>query len=77
MWFFMGKGVWQRDISVPFRKVLLMEQLDSRKMALEGFGEGVWQHGHPVLRAFSIPHGNVVRAKIEVFHPELHTFHQT
>ena len=69
MRFFTGKGGRQIDVSVPFGEIFLMEKFRSGDMALERFGECVWQHGHPVLRAFSIPHGNLVIAKIEVFYP--------
>ena len=77
MRFFAVKGVWQRDVAVSFRQVLLMEQLDLGEMALEGFCERVRQHGHPVLPAFAIAHGNVMISPITIFHPQPHTFHQT
>ena len=77
MWFFPVEGVRQIDVAVSVGKVLLMEQPSFGEMALEGFCERVRQHGHPVLPACAIAHGNVMRAPSTIFHPQPHTFHQT
>jgi hypothetical protein len=46
-------------------------------MSLQRFLERLRQHGDAVLRALAVPHGDLLISKINIFHAQAHTLHET
>jgi hypothetical protein len=70
--YFLAKGVWQIDAATAHSQVALVQFLDTLEVLLQASFERGWQHGHPVLGTFSVPHGNLVVAEVDVLHPHAH-----
>jgi hypothetical protein len=52
-----------------------VEQLHFDEMPLQRRDEGLRQHRHTVLDAFTLTHGNLMIGQVQVFHPQAEAFH--
>jgi hypothetical protein len=63
------EGIRQRHIAIALRHVLFMQCLHCDEIALQGGHQGLRQQGEAVLGTLPIAHDDLLRGKIEVFHP--------
>ena len=70
------EGIRQIRIAIALRHVLLVQRLHCDEMALQGRHQGLRQQGETVLGALPIAPNNLLRCKIEIFHPSLPAFHE-
>jgi len=55
----------------------LVDRFHVPQMLLQGGGDGLGQHRHPVFVAFALADGDFPSLEIQVFHPEPKAFEQT
>ena len=71
------KGVRQVHLSVSSEEIFFMDELHPGKMPLQGLCQRLREPGDPVLGPLSIAHSDLVVGKIDIFHTQAHTFHET
>jgi hypothetical protein len=70
------KGVRQVDLPVALQEILVVEEFPPGKVPLQRFSHGTGEHGDAVLGSLPIAHGDLVVAKIDIFHPQAHAFQE-
>ena len=71
------EGVGQVDVGMPGGEVLVIDGADAAEVSLQGFAEGLGEHGDAVLLPFAVADGDLVHFEVYVFDAQADAVHES